>query len=170
MNTYSRKSFFSHDEIMQCSHGKLFGPDCGRLPLSNMLMLDRIVQISADEGDYGKGRVVGELDLSPNQWFFKGHFKDDPIMPGSLGLDALWQALGFFLSWTGYQGKGRALGVGEVKFKKQILPTGRKLTYQVDIKKIVPNHSTLALADGKVFVDDQEAFTARSLRLAFLKD
>ena len=127
-----QQHMFNKEELIECGHGRLFGPGNAQLPTDNMLMLDRITHIAADGGAYGKGELRAELDIHPDLWFFKCHFPGDPVMPGCLGLDAMWQLVGFFLAWKGNQGRGRALGAGEIKFTGQILPTAKKVTYQLD--------------------------------------
>src|ERR1700758_4133553 len=128
---------FSKEELIDCGNGRLFGKGNAQLPTNNMLMLDRIIHISAEGGAYGKGELRAELDIRPDLWFFKCHFPGDPVMPGCLGLDAMWQLVGFFLAWKGNQGRGRALGAGEIKFTGQILPTAKKVTYQLDLKRTI---------------------------------
>lgn len=161
----SQKSSYEYDELIKCGHGELFGPENGKLPLPNMLMLDRITNINSSGGSYGKGEIIAELDIKPDLWFFACHFEGDPVMPGCLGLDALWQLVGFFLIWEGRQGRGRALGVGEVKFRGQVLPTAKKVTYHIHIKRIMDTKLKLAIADGTVSVDDREIYIAKGLRV-----
>ena len=163
------KTSYSHEEILRCAQGEYFGMDSAKLPLPNMLMLDRIVSISEDGGKYGKGELIAELDINPEQWFFACHFVGDPVMPGCLGLDAMWQLTGFFLSWKGHRGKGRALGVGEVRFSGQILPTNKLVTYHIHIKRIVDRDLIMAISDGIVSVDGEEIYEAKSLRVGFFK-
>ena len=156
---------FSRDDLLACGHGKMFGPDNGRLPLPNMLMMDRIVSISDDGGAFGKGHIVAELDIRPDLWFVGCPFEGDPVMPGCLGLDAMWQLVGFFLCWKQNPGRGRALGVGEVKFTGQVLPTAKLVRYEIDIKRVVERKLVLAIADAKMFVDGREIYTATDLRV-----
>jgi 3-hydroxyacyl-[acyl-carrier protein] dehydratase/trans-2-decenoyl-[acyl-carrier protein] isomerase len=143
----------------------MFGPGNAQLPTPNMLMLDRITKIADSGGAYGKGEIVAELDIQPDLWFFGCHFPGDPVMPGCLGLDATWQLVGFFLAWIGNPGHGRALGVGEVKFTGQVLPTASKVTYHIDIKRVIARRLVLGIADGAVKVDDREIYTMKDLRV-----
>jgi len=143
----------------------MFGPDNGRLPLPNMLMLDRITRIDADGGAFGKGQILAELDIRPDLWFFGCHFKGDPVMPGCLGLDAMWQLVGFFLCWLGLPGRGRALGVGEVRFFGQVLPSAKLVNYAIDIKRVIQRKLTMALADARMSVDGREIYSATDLRV-----
>lgn len=160
-----RKSSFSREDLLASSQGELFGPESGRLPAPPMLMADRITHISEEGGEYGKGQIIAELDITPDLWFFECHFPGDPVMPGCLGLDALWQFTGFFLTWLGHKGKGRALGVEDVKFTGQILPTAKKVTYQLDVKRIISRKLTMIISDGQVSVDGKVIYTARNLRV-----
>ena len=159
------QSAFTKEELVACGHGKLFGEGNARLPVDNMLMLDRITHISSEGGAYGKGEIVAELDIHPDLWFFDCHFPSDPVMPGCLGLDAMWQLVGFFLAWIGNPGHGRALGVGEVKFTGQVLPTAKQVTYQIDIKRVITRKLVLGVADGVMKVDGREIYTAKDLRV-----
>ena len=156
---------FTREQLLACGRGEMFGPDNGRLPLPDMLMMDRITHISDEGGAYGKGRIEAELDITPDLWFFQCHFRGDPVMPGCLGLDALWQLVGFFLVWKKNPGRGRALGVGEVKFAGQVLPTAKLVRYEVDIKRVVERKRVLAIADARVLVDGREIYTATDLRV-----
>ncbi len=166
----TKKASFSHDDVIRCGRGELFGNDAPVLPKGNMLMVDRIPEVSVDSGAYGKGLLVAELDIHPDMWFFACHFHGDPVMPGCLGLDALWQLVGFYLAWNGYKGRGRALGVGEVKFTGQILPTNKKVTYRIDIRRVMATKLVLGMADGSVFVDDEQVYAAKNLRVGLFKD
>ena len=161
----ARRNSYDYEDLIASGHGELFGPANGRLPKPNMLMLDRITLISDEGGKYGKGVIKAELDINPDLWFFECHFEDDPVMPGCLGLDAMWQLVGFHLVWQGLQGRGRALGVGKVKFTGQVLPTAKKVTYQIDIKRVIARKLNMAIADGTMFVDGREIYTAEDLRV-----
>ncbi len=163
--TTTQKSSYSREDLLACAHGELFGPGNARLPLPNMLMMDRITHISDQGGKYGKGEIIAELDISPDLWFFDCHFESDPVMPGCLGLDATWQLLGFFLGWVGNPGRGRALGVGNVKFSGQVLPTAKKLTYRIDLKRVISRKLVLGLADATVSVDGKDIYQADGLKV-----
>ncbi|MBT0587108.1 3-hydroxyacyl-[acyl-carrier-protein] dehydratase FabA [Alteromonas oceanisediminis] len=165
-----QKSSFSRDDLLACSRGELFGPGNSQLPAPNMLMMDRIAQISETGGEYGKGFIRAELDIKPDLWFFDCHFPGDPVMPGCLGLDAMWQLVGFFLGWCEGPGKGRALGVGEVKFTGQILPTAKKVTYHIDMKRVVKRKLFMGLADGVVKVDGRAIYSAKDLKVGLFQD
>ena len=160
-----RRSSFSYDDLIACGHGHLFGPGNGRLPLPNMLMLDRITHISDQGGKFGKGEVRAELDIKPDLWFFDCHFEGDPVMPGCLGLDAMWQLVGFYLCWLPLPGRGRALGAGKVKFTGQVLPHAKLVTYQIDIKRVITRKLNMAIADATMQVDGREIYTAEDLRV-----
>ncbi|MBT3929762.1 MAG: bifunctional 3-hydroxydecanoyl-ACP dehydratase/trans-2-decenoyl-ACP isomerase [Rhodospirillaceae bacterium] len=165
MNDFTQKSSFSYEDLIQCGHGKLFGPGNAQLPLPPMLMFDRITEISIDGGEHGKGLIVAELDIKPDLWFYGCHFEGDPIMPGCLGLDALWQLLGFFLGRQGLPGPGRALGVGEVKFAGEVKPESKLLRYQIDVKKVIKRGVALAIADGLAELDGETVYTTAGLKV-----
>lgn len=161
----SRPSSFNYDELISCAVGDMFGEGNAQLPSPNMLMVNRINVINADGGNYKKGEIVAELDINPDLWFFSCHFPGDPVMPGCLGLDAMWQLVGFYLAWRDNPGRGRALGVGEVKFSGQVLPTAKKVTYKIDIKRMITRNVVLGIADGIMSVDDREIYHAKDLRV-----
>lgn len=165
MGTESKKNAYTREDLLACGHGELFGPNNARLPLPNMLMMDRITHISSEGGAYGKGELVAELDVRPDLWFFQCHFESDPVMPGCLGLDAMWQLLGFYLGWLGHPGRGRALGVDEVKFSGQVLPTASLVRYHLDIRRVVARGLVLGIANGTVSVDGREIYQANNLRV-----
>jgi 3-hydroxyacyl-[acyl-carrier protein] dehydratase/trans-2-decenoyl-[acyl-carrier protein] isomerase len=159
------KSSFDKEGLLACARGELFGAGNAQLPMPPMLMLDRITNIAADGGAHGKGVVEAEFDINPDLWFFKCHFEGDPVMPGCLGLDALWQMAGFFLGWMGGQGKGRALGMGEAKFSGMVLPNNKLVTYYVEFKRLIMRKLVVGVADGIVKVDGQTIFEAKDLRV-----
>ena len=159
------KSSFGYDELIASGHGQLLGEGFARLPLPPMLMADRITHIAAEGGTHGRGQLIAELDVHPGLWFFACHFETDPVMPGCLGLDALWQLIGFFMAWSGQKGRGRALGVGEVKFFGQVLPTAKLVTYEINIRRIITRKLVMGLADGRLLVDGREIYTATDLRV-----
>ncbi|MET0066428.1 MAG: 3-hydroxyacyl-[acyl-carrier-protein] dehydratase FabA [Candidatus Thiodiazotropha sp.] len=161
----TRPNSFNRDELLRCGRGEMFGPGNAQLPTPNMLMLDRVVKISDEGGSNGKGEILAELDINPDLWFFDCHFPGDPVMPGCLGLDAMWQLVGFFLAWIGNPGHGRALGVGEVKFTGQVLPTAKLVTYHIDIKRVITRKLVLGVADGVMKVDGREIYSAKDLRV-----
>ena len=166
----TKQNAFTREELLACGRGELFGPGNAQLPAPNMLMIDRITHISDTGGKYGKGEIVAELDITPDLWFFACHFKGDPVMPGCLGLDAMWQLVGFFLGWSGGPGKGRALGVGEVKFTGQILPTAKKVTYTINMKRVIKRKLFMGIAEGSVSVDGREIYTAKDLKVGLFQD
>jgi 3-hydroxyacyl-[acyl-carrier protein] dehydratase/trans-2-decenoyl-[acyl-carrier protein] isomerase len=166
----ARKTSFDLQGLLACARGELFGPGNPQLPLPPMLMFDRIVRICDTGGSANKGEIEAELDVNPNLWFFKCHFLGDPVMPGCLGLDAMWQMLGFFLGWLGGLGKGRALGVGEVKFTGMVLPTAKKVSYYLDLKRVIMRKLVLGIADGTVKVDGKIIFEAKDLRVGLFVD
>ena len=161
----TRPSSYSYEDLLTCSRGDLFGPGNAQLPAPNMLMMDRIKLISESGGSYDKGQIQAELDIKPELWFFECHFKNDPVMPGCLGLDAMWQMVGFYLGWLGHPGRGRALGVGEVKFTGQVLPKGKLVQYQIDIKRVIARGLVMGIADATMSVDGREIYTAKNLRV-----
>lgn len=169
-NMTEKQSCFTKNDLLACSKGELFGPGNSQLPAPNMLMMDRIVTISETGGKFDKGFIVAELDISPDLWFFDCHFPGDPVMPGCLGLDAMWQLVGFFLGWSGGPGKGRALGVGEVKFTGQILPTAKKVTYKINMKRVIKRKLFMGLAEGCVEVDGREIYKASDLKVGLFQD
>ncbi|MGB0765911.1 MAG: 3-hydroxyacyl-[acyl-carrier-protein] dehydratase FabA [Luminiphilus sp.] len=160
---------YSKEELIACGMGELFGPGNAQLPINNMLMVDRIRHISSEGGDNGRGEILAELDIRPDLWFFDCHFPGDPVMPGCLGLDAMWQLVGFFLGWRGNPGRGRALGSGEVKFTGQILPTASKVEYSIQIKRVIERKLVMGIADGSVAVDGEVIYTAKDLRVGLFQ-
>ena len=165
-----KKNSFSYDDLIQCGNGDLFGPGNAKLPLPPMLMFDRISKINENDGEFKKGSLSAELDVKKDLWFFDCHFKDDPVMPGCLGLDAMWQLVGFFLGWLGNPGKGRALGVGTVKFTGEVLQNIKLVKYKIDMKKIMsPGGTTVGLANGVVYADDKKIYTAENLKVGLFK-
>ncbi len=156
---------YSYEELLQCGHGELFGPGNARLPLPPMLMLDRIVHISDTGGTHGKGQIIAELDIRPDLWFFDCHFESDPVMPGCLGLDAMWQLIGFHLGWLGGPGRGRALGAGEVKFSGQVTPDNKLVTYRIDLRRVIQRKLHMGIGDAIMETDGREIYHAKSLRV-----
>ena len=165
-----KKNSYSYDELINCGEGKLFGPGNAKLPLPPMLMFDRITDINEKNGDFNKGSLEAELDIKKDLWFFDCHFKEDPVMPGCLGLDAMWQLVGFFLGWIGNPGRGRALGVGTVKFTGEVLQNVKLVKYKIDMKKIMsPGGTTVGLANGVLLADDKKIYSAESLKVGLFK-
>ena len=165
-----KKNSYSYDELINCGEGKLFGPGNAKLPLPPMLMFDRITEIYDDKGAFKKGLLKAELDIKNDLWFFDCHFKEDPVMPGCLGLDAMWQLVGFFLGWKGNPGKGRALGVGNVKFTGEVLKSVKSVRYEIDMKKIMsPGGTTVGLANGVLFADEKKIYSADNLKVGLFK-
>ncbi len=163
------KSAFTFEDLLACGRGEMFGPGNAQLPAPPMLMFDRITSITADGGKYGKGYVEAELDINANLWFFACHFIGDPVMPGCLGLDAMWQLVGFFLGWSGAPGRGRALGVGEVKFSGQVTQDVKKVVYRIDLKRVIMRKLVLGIADGVMEADGVVIYEAKDLRVGLFK-
>ena len=162
---------FSKEDLLKCSRGELFGPGNAQLPAPPMLMMDRITEISGDGGLHGKGHVVAEFDITPDLWFFDCHFRGDPVMPGCLGLDAMWQLIGFYLTWLRLPGRGRALGAGEVKFTGEVGPDVKLVTYEIDIKRVIKRKLNMAIGDARLLADGKEIYVANDLRVGlFLRD
>ena len=160
-----RANSFDYEALLTCGRGELFGPGNAQLPAPPMLMFDRITHIADEGGEHGKGQVVAELDVNPDLWFFKCHFIGDPVMPGCLGLDALWQLTGFFLGWSGMPGRGRALGVGEVKFSAMVTPEAKLVRYTVDVKRVIDRKLKMGVADGQMTVDGELAYAVKDMRV-----
>jgi len=165
-----QRSSYEYEDLLACARGELFGLGNAQLPLPPMLMFERISNISLDGGEHGAGRIVAELEIKPDLWFFPCHFKGDPVMPGCLGLDALWQMLGFFLGWSGAKGRGRALSVGEVKFSGMVLPSVSKLEYIVELKRVLKRKFTLGIGDGWLKADCETIYTAKDLRVGLFAE
>ncbi len=164
-----RRSSYEYEQLLACARGELFGPGNAQLPLPPMLMFDKVTELSEDGGPAGKGHVRAEFSIKPDLWFFGCHFKNDPVMPGCLGLDALWQMLGFYLGWLGMPGRGRALGVGEVKLTSQILPSMKKVVYGVDLKRVFRRKLTLGIADGWLEADGERIYDAKDLKVGLFQ-
>jgi len=165
-----QKNAYTKEDLIKAGTGEMFGEGNSQLPLDNMLMMDRITKINEDGGEHGKGEIIAELDINPDLWFFACHFKGDPVMPGCLGLDAMWQLVGFYLGWSGGPGRGRALGVGEVKFTGQVLPTAKKVTYTITFKRVIKRKLFMGIADGTVAVDGKVIYTAKDLKVGLFTD
>lgn len=165
-----RKSSFDYEDLLACGRGELFGPGNAQLPLPPMLMFDRITHVSEDGGEHGKGQIRAELDIKPDLWFFPCHFQGDPVMPGCLGLDALWQMTGFFLGWLGLPGRGRALATGEVKFTGMITPDVKLVEYVVDLKRVINRRLVLGIGDGLLKADGEVMYRATDLRVGLFTD
>ncbi len=163
--TVSRQSQFSYQELLQCARGELFGAGNAQLPAPPMLMFDRITEINERGGRYDKGQIVAELDIHPDLWFFGCHFEGDPVMPGCLGLDAMWQLVGFYLGWMGGKGRGRALGSKEVKFTGEVVPNAKVIRYTLDLRRVIMRKLVMGIADGKVEVDGREIYLGKDLRV-----
>ena len=165
-----KKSAYNYDDLIKCGNGELFGPGNAKLPLPPMLMFDRITEIEENKGAFKKGVLKAELDIKNELWFFDCHFKEDPVMPGCLGLDAMWQLVGFYLGWIGNPGKGRALGVGNVKFTGEVLQNVKLVKYEIDMKKIMsPGGTTVGLANGIVLADNKKIYSAENLKVGLFK-
>ena len=165
-----KKASYSYDELIKCGNGELFGPGNAKLPLPPMLMFDRITEIRENEGSFKKGVLKAELDIKGDLWFFDCHFKEDPVMPGCLGLDAMWQLVGFYLGWLGNPGRGRALGVSSVKFTGEVLKNIKLATYEIDMKRILAKEgTTVGLANGTLKADNKKIYTAENLKLGLFK-
>jgi len=163
--TTERQSSFTYEELIQCGNGELFGEGNARLPIPPMLMMDRVIEINADGGEFGKGQMIAELDINPDLWFFQCHFPTDPVMPGCLGLDAMWQLIGFYLGWLGSPGRGRALGSGEVKFFGQVLPTAKKVTYKINMTRVIQRKLVMGVGNATMEVDGKEIYSAKDLKV-----
>ena len=164
-----QQNSFDYIDLISCAKGEMFGPGNPQLPLPPMLMCDRITNITDTGGPHDKGLIRAELDINPDLWFFPCHFQGDPVMPGCLGMDALWQLVGFFLGWSGGEGRGRALSVGEVKFTGQILPTNKLVTFETDMKRVILRRLIMGIADGRVICDGENVFEANDIRVGLFK-
>lgn len=165
-----KKNSYSKEDLIASSKGELFGPGNPQLPAPNMLMMDRITSIAQEGGEYGRGEIIAELDIDPQLWFFGCHFEGDPVMPGCLGLDAMWQLVGFFLGWQGGTGRGRALGVGDVKFTGQVLPDAKKVVYKITIKRVINRALVMGIADAVMEVDGRQIYSAKDLKVGLFED
>jgi 3-hydroxyacyl-[acyl-carrier protein] dehydratase / trans-2-decenoyl-[acyl-carrier protein] isomerase len=165
---HTPQSSYTKEDLLKSGRGGYFGPGNAQLPAPPMLMMDRITEISLDGGKYGKGHVIGELDIAPDLWFFGCHFPGDPVMPGCLGLDAMWQIVGFWLGWSGSPGKGRASGVGEVKFRGQITPQTRRVRYEIDMRQVRRGKLVVGMADGRVLADDTCVYMAQDMKVSLI--
>jgi 3-hydroxyacyl-[acyl-carrier protein] dehydratase / trans-2-decenoyl-[acyl-carrier protein] isomerase len=169
MRIMNNKNSFTQEELLTCGRGEMFGEGNAQLPLPPMLMFNRIISINDDGGTNGKGEIVAELDITPDLWFFDCHFEGDPVMPGCLGLDAMWQLLGFFLGWVGAPGRGRALGAGNVKFTGQVTPKNKLVTYNINMRRVMLRKLVMGVADASMLVDGKEIYTAKDLRVGLFK-
>ena len=164
-----KKNSYTQEDLTTCGHGEMFGANNAQLPLKPMLMFDRIISIAEDGGKVNKGAIIAELDINPGLWFFDCHFDGDPVMPGCLGLDAMWQLVGFFLGWSGAEGRGRALGSGIVKFSGQVTPKNKLVTYRIDMRRVMLRKLVMGVADGHMLVDGKEIYSAKDLRVGLFK-
>ena len=164
-----KKNSYTKEDLTTCGHGEMFGANNAQLPLKPMLMFDRIISIAKDGGKVNKGAIIAELDINPDLWFFDCHFDGDPVMPGCLGLDAMWQLVGFFLGWSGAEGRGRALGSGIVKFSGQVTPKNKLVTYRIDMRRVMLRKLVMGVADGRMLVDGKEIYSAKDLRVGLFK-
>ena len=164
-----KKNSYTKEDLTTCGHGEMFGANNAQLPLKPMLMFDRIISIAEDGGKANKGAIIAELDINPGLWFFDCHFDGDPVMPGCLGLDAMWQLVGFFLGWSGAEGRGRALGAGAVKFSGQVTPKNKLVTYRIDMRRVMLRKLVMGVADGCMLVDGKEIYSAEDLRVGLFK-
>ena len=162
---FMKSNSFSYEQLIDCAKGLLFGKGNAQLPLPPMLMFDRIIEINKQGGEFLKGEIVAELDIKPNLWFFECHFKNDPVMPGCLGLDAMWQLVGFYLGWLGEKGRGRALGVGEVKFTGEVLDSVKKVTYHISLKKLILRKLIMGVADGIMRADGKKIYEVKDMKV-----
>ncbi|OIQ48721.1 MAG: 3-hydroxyacyl-[acyl-carrier-protein] dehydratase FabA [Gammaproteobacteria bacterium MedPE] len=165
-----KKSSYTREDLLASGRGELFGEGNPQLPAPNMLMMDRIVSMTEDGGEFGKGEIIAELDITKDLWFFDCHFIGDPVMPGCLGLDAMWQLVGFYLGWIGGTGRGRALGVGELKFTGQVLPDAKKVTYKINMKRVINRKLVMGMADATMEVDGREIYAAKDLKVGLFSD
>ncbi len=165
MSEFIQKNSYEYNELIDCAQGRMFGEGNARLPMPNMLMMDRIIRITSDGGAFGKGQLIAELDIKPDLWFFDCHFPTDPVMPGCLGLDAMWQLVGFFLGWMGGKGRGRALGAGEVKFTGQVTPKNKLVTYRIDMERVIMRKLVMGIGNGVMEVDGRVIYEAKGLRV-----
>jgi 3-hydroxyacyl-[acyl-carrier protein] dehydratase/trans-2-decenoyl-[acyl-carrier protein] isomerase len=161
---------YSYDNLIKCGNGELFGPGNAQLPKPPMLMMDRIIHISQEGGAHNKGEIIAELDIHPDLWFFQCHFNEDPVMPGCLGVDAMWQLIGFYLGWLGGPGRGRALGSGDIKFMGQVLPTAKKITYHINLSRVIARKLYMGVADATMAVDGKIIYEAKNLKVGLFTD